>query len=45
MGPKNKRGELKKTLVRLSLFLLVTQVYYQSPIHDIEDSAYSLLMD
>jgi hypothetical protein len=45
MGPKNKRGELKKTLVRLSLFLLVTQVYYQSPVHYIEDSAYSLLMD
>lgn len=36
---------MKKPFVSLSLFLLVALVYYKSPVHYIEDSAYSLLMD
>jgi len=36
---------VKNAFVRLSLFLLVAQVYYISPVHYITDSGYSLLMD
>jgi hypothetical protein len=36
---------LKQALVTLSLFLMVALVYYESPVHGIADSAFSLLMD
>jgi hypothetical protein len=36
---------VKRAFVSLSLFLLVALVYYKSPVHYAEDSAYSLLMD
>jgi hypothetical protein len=36
---------VKRTSLTLPLFLLVVLVYYKSPVHYMEDSAYSLLMD
>ncbi len=36
---------LKNAIVNVPLFLLVALVYYKSPVHYVEDSKYSLLMD
>ena len=41
----SRQWNVKKTVVVLSLFLVVELVYQKSPVHYVEDSKYSLLMD
>jgi hypothetical protein len=44
-APKVNRSDAKRTLVSVSLFLVVAFAYYKSSVHYVEDSKYSLLMD
>src|ERR1700756_5037572 len=42
---ESKPSVAKRTLVSVSLFLVVAFAYYKSSVHYVEDSKYSLLMD